>query len=186
MDNGKRKLVKESESVTRVVDMKTGFVETEKTRGTKVFVVDQEPPFVKLYLDDIVKLKETPKGAADVLYELIGYMPYANQSTPVIAINNSIKRIIAKKLSCSMGKIDHAITDLVKKGILLRTDVGLYAFNPTLFGRGEWKDIKKLRLEITYDENGKTFRSFIESFEDASEPRSAVFAGAWIPREDDE
>jgi hypothetical protein len=69
---------------------------------------------------------------------------------------------MAKEIGCSVSRIDHAITDFVKGEVLYRMDTGLYRVNPNLFGRGEWADIAKLRLEITFDCRGKTIMSEIE------------------------
>ena len=39
----------------------------------------------------------------------------------------------------------------------------MYRFNPYFFGKGDWQDISRLRLEINYDEiKGRTFKSNVE------------------------
>lgn len=39
----------------------------------------------------------------------------------------------------------------------------MYNFNPYLFGKGDWQDIGRLRLEINYDDiKGKTFKTVCE------------------------
>jgi hypothetical protein len=124
---------------------------------------EAEPPFVKLYLDTVSYLMDVPKGCSNVLYELLRYIPYTNEGEdPYFAINSSIKRIIASKLGCSMSKVEHALTDFVGKKILFRVDTGLYLFNPELFGRGEWKHIKQLRLSVVYNNNGKKVRGYVD------------------------
>ena len=43
----------------------------------------------------------------------------------------------------------------------------MYNFNPYLFGKGDWQDISRLRLEINYDDiKGKTFKTVCEYKED--------------------
>ena len=54
------------------------------------------------------------------------------------------------------------MTDLVKGKVLFRVDKGVYRFNPYLFGKGDWQDIAKLRLEVNYDLKGKSFRTICE------------------------
>ena len=62
-----------------------------------------------------------------------------------------------------MSSINNAITDFVKGKILYRVDVGMYNFNPFLFGKGDWQDISRLRLEVNYDDiKGKTFKTVCE------------------------
>lgn len=120
-----------------------------------------EPPYVKMYLDTILYLKDLPKGHNPILTSILKRLPWANQEQG-IAINAGIKRIIAKEIGCSVTKIDHAITDFVKGELLYRMDIGVYRVNPNFFGRGEWADIAKLRLEITFDSRGKTIMTEIE------------------------
>lgn len=39
----------------------------------------------------------------------------------------------------------------------------MYRFNPYLFGKGDWQDISRLRLDINYDEiRGRTFKTNVE------------------------
>lgn len=120
-----------------------------------------EPPYVKLYLDTILYLKDLPKGHNPVLMGILKRLPWANQEQGM-AINAALKRVIAKEINCSVSRINNAITDFVKGELLYRMDTGLYRVNPNLFGRGEWADIAKLRLEITFDARGKTIMGEIE------------------------
>jgi len=125
------------------------------------YSVGNEPPYVKMYLDTILYLKDLPKGYNPILLSILKRLPWANQEQG-IAINASVKRMMAKEIGCSVTRIDHALTDFVKGELLYRIDKGLYNVNPMLFGRGEWADIAKLRLEITFDGKGKTIMGEIE------------------------
>ena len=122
---------------------------------TTTYDLGQEPPYVKLYLDAVLYLSDMPKGHSPIMLSIIKRIPWANQEQG-IAINSSVKRLIAKELNCSVTKIDHAITDFVKGELLIREDIGLYRINPYIFGRGEWKDIAELRLHVTFNVQGKT------------------------------
>lgn len=138
---------------------------TLKKESNIVYSVPTEPPYVKMYLDTILYLKDLPKGHNPILMSILKRLPWANQDQD-IALNAGIKRKIAKEVGCSVSKVNNAITDLVKGEVLFRMDVGVYQVNPHLFGRGEWNDIAKLRLEITFDKNGKTILGEIERFKD--------------------
>lgn len=138
---------------------------TLKKESNTVYSVPTEPPYVKMYLDTILYLKDLPKGHNPILMSILKRLPWANQEQD-IALNAGIKRKIAKEVGCSVSKVNNAITDLVKGEVLFRTDVGVYQVNPHLFGRGEWNDIAKLRLEVTFDKNGKTILGEIERFKD--------------------
>jgi hypothetical protein len=127
----------------------------EERRTSETFTIPTEPPYVKMYLNTVLYLKDLPKGYNPILLSLLKLIPWANQRQ-TIAINRSLKQELAKEIGCSVTRIDHALTDFVKGKILTRNNVGLYSFNPHLFGRGEWRDIEELRLTVTFDAKGKT------------------------------
>jgi len=111
---------------------------------------------VKLYLDDIVKINDLPKSSSKVLYELVRKINYDGQ----IIINASVKRMISARIGVKEHSISNAITGLIAKDIMHRIDTGVYVFNPALFAKGAWVEIRKLRekyleLKITYSPDGK-------------------------------
>ena len=142
------------ETIEAVIDEKGEYKQLHHTTNTS-YNLEQEPPYVKLYLDTILYLKDIPKGYNPVLLAILQRIPWANQNQE-IAINAHIKRGIAKELKCSYSTVEHAMTDFVRGEVLQRVGLGTYQVNPHLFGRGEWKDIAKLRLTIDFDANGKT------------------------------
>lgn len=121
-----------------------------------------EPNYIKVYLDTILYLKDLPKGLNGILYAFLKRMAYGNQ----LVVNAALKRQIAKELDLSLSSINNAISKFVKGELLIREDTGLYLVNPHLFGKGEWKDIAKIRLEVTFDSEGKTIMSEIERKEE--------------------
>lgn len=118
----------------------------------------QEPQFIKLYLQDVLYLSDLPKHHENILWELLQRVTYAGEGME-IALNASVKRKIMERLGLqNIRSINNALTDLVKGKILYRVDAGLYRPNPYLFGKGDWQDIARLRLEISYDDiEGRTF-----------------------------
>lgn len=124
------------------VDNTTG----EVTGQTTVYVSppQSEPPYVKVYFDGFSCLRSVPLYCWPVLVWLLRLMPYAN-ADPVFEFGTPMRRKAAGELEVSVGRVDHAVSDLLKCGVLLRAERGLYQFNPSFFARGEWKDIKKLR-----------------------------------------
>lgn len=134
-------------------------------RASKTLSWGEEPKYIKLYLEDVLYLSDMPTKHSAVLYELLKRASYAGDKDGMqVIINASLKRRIANSLGLkNVGSISNAITDFVKGKILYRADVGMYNFNPYLFGKGDWQDISRLRLEIDYDDiKGKTFKSVCE------------------------
>lgn len=121
-----------------------------------------EPNFVKVYLDTILYMNDLPKGLNGILYAFLKRMTYGNQ----LVVNAALKRQIARELDLSLSSINNAISKFVKGELIFREDTGLYTVNPHLFGKGEWKDIAKIRLEVTFDSEGKTVMSEIKRKEE--------------------
>lgn len=152
---------------TSVFDSKTG--EMVSKRANKTLSWGAEPSFIKLYLQDVLYLSDMPTKHSAILYELLKRSTYAGEKDGMqVIINASLKRRIADSLGLkNIGSISNAITDFVKGKILYRADVGMYNFNPYLFGKGDWQDIAKLRLDVCYDDiKGKTFKTVCEYKED--------------------
>jgi hypothetical protein len=134
-------------------------------KANKVLSWGAEPSYIKLYLQDILYLSDMPTKHSAILYELLKRSSYAGDKDGMqVIVNASLKRRIKETLGFkNMSSINNAITDFVKGKILYRVDVGMYNFNPFLFGKGDWQDISRLRLEVNYDDiKGKTFKTVCE------------------------
>ena len=132
------------------IDYSTGEVVTRSV--TKKFKND-EPSYIKLYLQDIAYLHDIPKGAEVVLKELLKLVTYGTQEITVLSHH---KKQIEKETGLAIKTIDSRIQDLANKGIIERVSRGVYTLNPYLFGKGDWKTIDQLRnknihLKIVYD-----------------------------------
>ena len=137
------------EEIKETTDHKTGEVQTSK-KFTSV-KHDNEPSYIKLYLNDICKLNDIPKTGNDVLNELLQLVNYDNE----IVLSSGIKNRIVKQLGIKKGSLDNNIYKLTKQGILSRIDRGIYMLNPLLFGKGKWPEIKALRITWEYTSTGR-------------------------------
>ena len=134
-------------------------------RANKTLSWGSEPAYIKLYLQDVLYLSDMPTKHSAILYELLKRASYAGDKDGMqVIINASLKRRIKETLGFkNLSSVNNAITDFVKGKILYRADVGMYNFNPYLFGKGDWQDISRLRLEINYEDiKGKTFKAVCE------------------------
>jgi len=137
------------------LDYKTGEINQEINSQT--IKLPKEPPFIKLYLEDLVKLNNLPKSNSSVLYELIKLVNYNGE----INLSPFSKERIIKKLKIKNPKsLDNSIQQLVKTDIMKRIGRGSFLLNPSLFAKGSWNDIRRLRekyieLKIIYNSNGK-------------------------------
>lgn len=136
----------------RIIDHETG--EIKQTIDIKSVRLQQEPEFIKLYLQDINKIFDLPKGCSPALYEILKKMNYEGH----ITLNKFIKEICAENAGLTLNSFNNCITDLLKKDIITRVGHGVYIANPHIFGKGSWSEISKQRefyLTIRYNKNGK-------------------------------
>lgn len=147
---------------TVVIDENGEFV---SKRTNKTLSWGAEPSYIKLYLQDILYLSDMPKKHSKILYALLKRASYAGEKDGMqVCLSSGLKRMIIKELGMkNIGSIDNALSDLVKGKVLYRLETGVYQFNPYLFGKGDWQDIERLRMEINYDDiQGRTFKTVCE------------------------
>lgn len=128
--------------------------EVLRTEKTTIAYVENEPDYVKMYLKDILKLKDIQKAGNDVLFAILKRIDYSNE----IFLFAPVKRKIAEELNLKEVTISKSIEDLCKKEIIIRKERGVYVVNPFYFGRGKWENIKRIRLEIEYGTNGRILK----------------------------
>lgn len=136
------------EIVTQQVNEQGEYLSESKTT---TFSVEKEPDYVKLYIKDILRLTDIPKSGNAILFAVLRRMSYNGE----IALFLPIKKGIALELGIQEGTVSKAVELFTNKSILIRKDRGLYIVNPFFFGKGKWEDIRKIRIEIVYSENGR-------------------------------
>lgn len=119
--------------------------------STEISQFEKEPPYVKLYLQDIGRLNGLNNSEQKVLNELVFNMGYNN----IVPSYKPVKQLIANKIGMQYNTLDKSIKELYNKGILIRKARGLYIMDPNLFGRGTWNEVKKIRMVIEYQADGK-------------------------------
>ena len=157
------KMPKIKQSVTEKVVDENGKVKERRENTTLSW--GSEPPFIKVYLQDVLYLSDLPKSHENILFELLKRATYAGDEFGMtVTLSSGMKQIIAKTLGIkNVRSINNALSELVKGEVLFRVATGVYQFNSYFFGKGDWQDIAKLRLEINYDAiKGKTFQAICE------------------------
>ena len=147
--NNHKKVYYEHAEQTIIADQTTGEVISQNKKQITSSKLPDEPPFVKLYLDCLCKFKDMQISFNPILIEFLKNASYADIDSDnggqVIYMNKMLKENIAKKCNVSLKRVEQAITEFVKKGIMRRIGVGTYQFNPNLFGFGRWSDIYNIR-----------------------------------------
>jgi Firmicute plasmid replication protein (RepL) len=121
---------------------------------TNIIQFPNEPPFIKLYVEDLTAIFKLPDGTKDLLYSLLMKMDYEN----MITLTSRSKKEIAERVGIKIQTFDNYLRKLVDAEIFKRIGRGEYKVNPNLFARGDWTDISRQRdewmLTITYKANG--------------------------------
>ncbi len=133
------------ENTNQTKDYVTGEVVEEVSHSVKR--VQQTPDFVMAFTQDMAYLSALSGGATKLLFGLIQVVDRNNE----ITLNMSRKKKIAITTGLKIGSINPLLTQLKTKKVLIQVDRGIYALNPHFFGKGQWKNISKMRMNIEYD-----------------------------------
>lgn len=155
------------QSQTSIVDLNTG--EETQTTETKTTRLPKEPPYVKLYIDDLCSLIAIPKSLRDILLLIIKKLDYEGY----ITLSTRYRKEMCKTLGIKDQSLRNALTELSKFDVIKNTGRGEWFANPEYFARGEWADIydrrnnnEFLKVTLSYDAKGK--REISTSFETIS------------------
>lgn len=149
--------------VETVIDAETGQI-LHKTEN-KTLTYEDEPAYIKLYLQDILYLNDMPKQYAGLTSALLRRISYASDNYGMcVTLVPLVKKAICEEMGWKkVQTLDNALKKLVAGKILYRIDRGIYKFNPFLYGKGDWQTISRMRLEINYDEiRGRTFQTNLD------------------------
>lgn len=137
-----------------IINEETGEVTSTAKHKTQHIRYSKEPSYVKLYLDHLGRFKGVQLSLNPILAELLKSTTFANPDAPdggmLLFLNKPLKEIIAQNCGVSLGRVDQAVTEFVKKGYMRRIKLGMYQFNAYFFGKGEWKDIENIRATFDY------------------------------------
>lgn len=114
-----------------------------------------EPPFVKLYIEDLSKLlnvKDAPKNLLLMLVQKLDYEGF-------ISITPFDRERIANRLGINKQTLANYLQKLIKSNIIRNIGRGAFQVNPHLFAKGDWAQIIQqreaynmgLELRLTYD-----------------------------------
>lgn len=151
----------------------TGEILTSQQHTLKIERLQKEPPFVKMYINDIGLWEGLSGGETSILYFVSSAVDYDG----VVSVSPYLKGKIKAQLKVSDGFIRNTLVKLTAKHILIKSTeyTGVYKLNPYWFGKGDWKDIIEQRkafviqitkaygMEIPRDINPVSFLTVKES-----------------------
>lgn len=131
--------------VETVIDGATGEVLHQDVKCT---LRTLEPDYVKLYIKAWCDFKAVKGVNVSFLYTVLPYMTYANKGQ-YLSIPAFLKEEIGKELGWKETTIKNRFRDecakLCKANVFKKVRYNVYQVNPELIGKGDWKDVQKLR-----------------------------------------
>lgn len=135
----------ETEKTT--IDRMTGVVLEESKQK---IIKTEEPDYVKFYIKAWCAFKNIKSFNNSFFFALLNNasLMYADKGQ-LLLLNTYIKRQVGKDLNWSektvLNRFNQEIKKLTDSQLLSRIELNVYRVNPELIGKGQWKDIKKLR-----------------------------------------
>jgi hypothetical protein len=138
----------------RHVDFESGEVKTEVEISQVRF--PQEPPFVKMYVNDLCSVLGVGNADQSLLRHLLARLDYDG----FVVITTRVRESIAGALNINQKTLRNRLNSLVNANLIKPVSRNDYRVNPDFFARGDWKKICEQKLSysmnITYDSNGRT------------------------------
>jgi hypothetical protein len=168
-NNKKEKTVAQKNEITQI-DQDGVVIQTHTENIFKLYTAS-EPHYIKHYQQCFESINALKNRTEEILQEILLYTTY-NKNT--IYLNQQIKVDICNKLGLAYQTMTNALTELKQSQILLYVDTGLYIVNPYYFGKGEWKELRKIREKIkitvySKDINGRKIEQYKFDYSELSD-----------------
>lgn len=141
-----KKLIKST--TTQVVDFRTG--EAIESTTSQVYQIPSEPPYVKLYLDDLCELVKVGDPVKALLLRLLHRLDFEG----FIILSPRSRKQIAESIGISDQTFRNRLSELCKTDLIRRVSLNEFQVNPLYFARGDWRKIcmnrQAFQLRITY------------------------------------
>lgn len=142
-----------NQTTTTHTDFKTGEIRSESK--TNVVRLPQEPPYVKMYIDDLCDLMHIPAAQKQTLELLIRKLDYEG----FITLSPRYRKQLCERLKIKDQTFRNRLAALCKTGVMRRHSTNEYEVNPRYFARGEWRHIcerrEAFKMTVKYSENGR-------------------------------
>lgn len=158
-------------TTTRNVDHATGEIKDEST--TNVYRLPQEPPYIKMYIDDLCHLMQIPHALKQTLQMLLKKLDYEG----FITLSPRFRKQTAERLGIADQTFRNRLSALCKTGVMRSIATNEYEVNPHYFARGDWRAICERRdgfkMIVKYTSKGKR-EITTEGADDTPEPSESA------------
>lgn len=146
-----------------VTDVETG--QTRATKETNVIRMPSEPPFIKMYIDDLSHFMGLKDRHRDIVFELIKKLDFEG----MVTLTPRTRAGIAERLGISDQSFRNYLSEVVKTGLFKRISHNEFEVNPHYFARGDWQSVyhrrKEFVMEIRYTDKGRKITSRADEIE---------------------
>lgn len=140
-----------------VTDVESG--ETRAIKETNVIKLPSEPPFIKMYIEDLSHFIGLKERHRDIVFELIKKLDFEG----MVTLTPRSRATIAERLGISDQSFRNYLSEVVKTGLFKRISHNEFEVNPHYFARGDWQSVyhrrKEFVMEIRYSEKGRVITS---------------------------
>jgi len=105
---------------------------------------DQEPDYVRVYMDNVCKLSQLEHGVTNMLLPLVELMSNNN----IVDTRNELKEYVAKHSGITAHTLSNRLTRLIELTAIKRIGVGRYMINPFLYDKSGCKNIDGIRKKF--------------------------------------
>jgi hypothetical protein len=110
--------------------------------------LDTEPPFLKVYIEKLLALKDLPSEHHIILFEMLQIMC---RKTNIVYLAQHTREIIAEKLGLKTHKyVIQKVNKMVEANILAKHTRGSYIVNTDFVSGLEWDDFFAIREKYYY------------------------------------
>lgn len=109
----------------------------------------REPNFVKCYAATMATLFGVGFTAMKLFMMLAKRMEYA-ENGQVVFLSPARRRNIQKELGIGKSAFDKSLRALRENGLAVRVENNVYALNPAIAGKGDWKNIHNIMTLINF------------------------------------
>ena len=142
-----------SQQVVQHTDFETGEVHSETKSSVVRFPT--EPPYVKLYIEDLCSLIGVQESDQALLRHLLARLDYEGY----VALTSRSRESISRALGITSKTLRNRLNRLVKADLIKPVARNEYQINPNYFARGDWKRVceqrEAYRMVVTYTESGR-------------------------------
>jgi len=121
---------------------------TDKSTGEII----REPDFVKLYINDMCRVKGLNSGQVKIFNFMLANMNWEN----VVSYGPNTKASFLNENEMKNQTFNNNVSKLITSNLIERIGRGEFRVNKKYAVKVDWSKVQEIKWETKYDQNGKT------------------------------